>query len=215
MEGARAHARDRVRSAPVVTAGRALSWLFVPGHRPDRFDKAVASGAHEVIVDLEDAVAPAAKISARSEVVRWLGAGGSAWVRINGVETAWYDDDVAALAGVPALRGVMVPKAERTTLLLHLRQKLPPAVGVLALIESAVGVHQAALIADTPGISGLAFGSVDFALDIDAEETDDALLYAHASRPRSSSTAEPACWSSSSCPRGSRTGRPPSTKPSL
>ena len=51
------------------------SFLFVPGDRPDRFDKAVASGAHQVILDLEDAVAPGAKEGARRAVAAWAGRG--------------------------------------------------------------------------------------------------------------------------------------------
>jgi len=89
----------------------AASWLFVPGDRPDRFDKAVAAGADEVIVDLEDAVAPDSKESARTAVAAWL-AGGSAWVRVNAVGTPWHEDDVRTLAAAPGLRGLVVPKAE-------------------------------------------------------------------------------------------------------
>ena len=65
----------------------ARSLLFVPGDRPERFDKAVASGAHEVIIDLEDAVAPAAKEHARDTVANWLRSGHVAGVRINTAAT--------------------------------------------------------------------------------------------------------------------------------
>ncbi len=55
-----------------MTAPR--SYLFVPGNRPDRFPKALASGADAVIIDLEDAVPPAERIAARSNVASWLSA---------------------------------------------------------------------------------------------------------------------------------------------
>lgn len=92
------------------------TWLFVPGHRPERWAKAMASGAHRVIVDLEDAVAPADKPAARAAVAAWLaGAPPSptvpVFVRLNAVGTPWHADDLALL-DAPALGGLMLPKAE-------------------------------------------------------------------------------------------------------
>ncbi|MFB9831412.1 HpcH/HpaI aldolase/citrate lyase family protein [Actinoallomurus acaciae] len=159
-------------------APAAITWLFVPGDRPDRFDKARGSGADEVICDLEDAVAAHAKDRARGDVVGWLAASGSAWVRINAPGTPWHAGDVAALAGLPGLRGVVVPKAE-TAAALH-------AIGhgvhadVIALIETAVGVHRAHEIAGAEVVRRLAFGSIDYALDIDADESDESLMLARA-----------------------------------
>src|SRR5919199_3640038 len=95
-----------------ATIARSASWLFVPGSRPERFDKAVRAGADQVVVDLEDAVTPARKESARDEVARWLGGAGEAWVRVNARGTQWHEHDLGALARRPGLRGVMVPKAE-------------------------------------------------------------------------------------------------------
>ena len=78
------------------------SYLFVPGDRPERFDKAMASGAHGVILDLEDAVAPDAKAQARSQVANALREGGygrrECVVRINALDTPWGRDDVQAVA---------------------------------------------------------------------------------------------------------------------
>ena len=89
----------------------ARSFLFVPGDRPDRFDKAAASGAHQVIIDLEDAVGLADKVSARQSVHDWLAAGHAAGVRINGADTEWFEDDLKMLRNVsPA--AVMLPKAD-------------------------------------------------------------------------------------------------------
>jgi citrate lyase subunit beta / citryl-CoA lyase len=161
-----------------VTGAGAASWLFVPGSRPERFARAAAAGAHEVILDLEDAVAPAAKEAARAEAARWVTDGGRAWVRVNAVDTPWHDEDLAALVGRPGLRGLVVPKAEDPDVLRRIAESLPDGCGLLALVESAAGILRAPAVAGSPGVSGLAFGSIDFALDIDAAETDDALRYA-------------------------------------
>ncbi|MFL6695969.1 MAG: aldolase/citrate lyase family protein, partial [Vitreoscilla sp.] len=85
------------------------SFLFVPADRPERFAKAMASGADAVIVDLEDAVAPAAKQAARDALADRLGADTSVVLRINGRDTPWFDDDLRAAAH-PGVAAVMCPK---------------------------------------------------------------------------------------------------------
>ena len=97
---------------------RARSWLFVPGDRPDRFAKAARSGADEVICDLEDSVPQGGKDQARRNVAHWLAQGGNAWVRVNASSTPHYERDVAELAGLAGLRGVVVPKADPAALVL-------------------------------------------------------------------------------------------------
>lgn len=145
------------------------SWLFTPGDRPERFGKAAACGADVAIVDLEDAVAPDDKIRARAAVAEAL-SGLKAYVRVNGVGTPWHEKDLGAVAGRVGLLGVMLPKAETPDVLDGI------GVPVVALVETAVGVENAALVAAHPNVVRLAFGSVDFALDIGA--TDDDFLYA-------------------------------------
>ena len=89
------------------------SYLFVPADRPERYAKALASGADAVIVDLEDAVAPQAKDGARATLAAWLAhAQGHVVVRINAVDTPWFALDLA-LARLPNVTAVMLPKAER------------------------------------------------------------------------------------------------------
>ena len=153
------------------------SWLFVPGDRPERFAKAAASGAHAIICDLEDAVAPGAKERARDAVQRWL-LQERAFVRINGTGTPWYADDLAALAGHVGLLGVMLPKSETSDQLAAVSAALPSSVPVVPIIESAAGVHAAPLIAAGEGVARIGFGSLDFALDCGLEESDETLLYA-------------------------------------
>ncbi|TBO60938.1 CoA ester lyase [Streptomyces kasugaensis] len=174
-------------------AGRERSWLFVPGDRPERFAKAAAAGADEVICDLEDAVAPEHKDAARREVTRRLApgrrqrqpqgqgpgrGGGFAYVRINGADTAQYAADVATVAEAPGLRGVVLPKSEQVDQLHALIAALPRHARVIALVETALGVHQATALARVPGVHRLAFGSVDFALDVGARDEPEPLRYA-------------------------------------
>ena len=93
-----------------------------PGNRPNRFDKAAASGADLVVLDLEDAVAPGDKPDALAHVVSWLAGGRRAVVRINSVATTWHDDEVAALKDLSCM--VMVPKAEDAEALAGLAARL-------------------------------------------------------------------------------------------
>ncbi|WP_218952136.1 HpcH/HpaI aldolase/citrate lyase family protein [Amycolatopsis anabasis] len=158
----------------------ARSLLFVPGNRADRFGKAAASGADLVLCDLEDAVAPPDKESARAEVAAWA-AGHPAAVRINAADTPWYDDDLAVLAEAPGLAAVVLPKADSIPALRATIARLPDGVALFALLESARGVRDADQIAELPGVTRLVFGNVDFGLDTGVTVTDAAereLLYA-------------------------------------
>jgi citrate lyase subunit beta / citryl-CoA lyase len=152
------------------------SLLFVPGSRPERFDKALAAGADAVIIDLEDAVAPADKVNAREAVRAWLRPGHAVIVRINAVDTAWFADDIA-LCALPGVAVVMLPKAERADTMATLMKA--GAKRVLPLIESAVGFAALTALAAAPGVQRLVFGSIDFQLDLgmrDAHE-DELLVF--------------------------------------
>jgi len=145
------------------------SYLFVPGNRPERFAKAATCGAGAVILDLEDAVPPEAKAGARHAVCDWLRQHeNAAWVRINGADTEFFEEDLRALAGVP-VPGVMLPKAEAP---------LELGMPVIPLIESAAGLWNALQVARGPRVERLAFGSVDFQLDAGIQGEGEALLYA-------------------------------------
>lgn len=148
------------------------SFLFVPGHRDDRFDKAVASGADAVILDLEDAVAPEAKQSARAAVRAWLAAGGQALVRINAADTAWFADDLEMLGALPHA-GVMLAKADVASLARTLAAL--PGREVIALLETVAGFMELAALSRVPGLTQIAFGSVDFGIDSGIVDTGDAM----------------------------------------
>jgi citrate lyase subunit beta/citryl-CoA lyase len=154
----------------VTAASRSL--LFVPGDRPDRFDKAVASGADEVILDLEDAVAPAAKPAAREAVAAWLARGGRAMVRVNAADTPWHDDDLR-MVGATSHASVMLPKAEVDPLRRTL--DLLPGRRVVALLETVGGYMALQALAQLPGLSRIAFGSVDFSAESSIVDDGEAL----------------------------------------
>lgn len=141
------------------------SYLFVPGDRPDRFEKALASGAHAVIVDLEDAVAPARKAAARAAVREWLDGprAGPVFIRVNAQGTPWHDDDLQ-LAAHDRVRGVMLPKAEDASLVHALAGKLGPRE-FIPLVETVAGWYGALDLAWAPGVTRLAFGNLDFMAD--------------------------------------------------
>ena len=148
----------------------ARSYLFVPGDRPERFAKALASGADRVVLDLEDAVAAEHKARARDAVAEQLAKAtadpaATLVVRINDESSPWFQADLDMLrAGGTA--AVMLPKAERTDTVRHVQARCP-GHAVLALIESARGVLNAQALAAAPGVQRLVFGSIDFALDLD------------------------------------------------
>lgn len=142
------------------------SYLFVPGDRPERFAKALASGADAVVLDLEDAVAPAAKATARAAVAQALAGAdhGRFVVRLNDVAAPAFAADLAMLASQP-VAALMLPKAEAAGDLALLHGACPQAA-LLPLVESARGVLAAAALASAPGVQRLVFGTLDYALDL-------------------------------------------------
>ena len=164
--------------ARLVAPEVARSWLLVPGRSPDLFDAAARSQADAIVLDLEDAVPGAAKPTAREDIVAWLRGGGEAWVRINDATTPFWSDDLAALAGLPGLRGVMLAKAESGHQVEATARGLPEGSRILVLIESATGLEAAPEIARAEGTFRLVFGSGDFRRDTGMNDTPLAMGYA-------------------------------------
>lgn len=154
--------------ADATHPARVRSALFVPANRPERIAKALANGADAVIVDLEDAIAKDDKESARQTLEQALDNTGAAlWVRVNAVNTPWFEDDLALCARSPRVAGMMLPKTEDSGQLQRAAQAGKP---LCALIETAIGVLNLEAIVAGPGLRRLAFGALDLALDLDLRE---------------------------------------------
>lgn len=154
-------------STPAVNPRRCL--LFVPGSRPERYAKAIATGADQVCIDLEDAVAPADKESARASLFAFLAtrseSRGEIGLRINPLSTALGQDDLAALAAsglAPAF--VMLPKVETAAELAQADAALAAIdTAFIAQIETPRGLLDARLIAGASRrLQALMFGGFDY-----------------------------------------------------
>lgn len=127
------------------------SMLFTPGDRVDMIEKAARSGTDAVIVDLEDAVSVDRKPVARDNLAQLPESKVPYYVRTNGPETGEFWDDVLA-SGAASIEGVIIPKAESPatiervdgalTVLEKANGRQPGSIGIVPLIESAVGVRQ-------------------------------------------------------------------------
>ena len=157
-----------------------ITYLFVPGNRPERFDKALASGADVVIIDLEDAVASDEKAAARAAIGRWCAAHqelvARVVVRINDESSEWFDDDLS-LIDAAALAGVMLPKAELVSQIARVKPALSKAGFIIPIIESARGMLNVDALAAADGVQRLAFGTLDYALDLDLSGDERGLIY--------------------------------------
>jgi citrate lyase subunit beta/citryl-CoA lyase len=163
------------------------SLLFVPATRPDRFQKALDSGADAVIFDLEDAVEAGRKAEARAELGRFLTSAphspAATFVRINATESAWYDDDLGWLPGVIArVDAVVVPKAERAADL----ERAASASGsadraIIPMLETARGIlHAPEILSARATIPAAIFGAEDLTAELGIPRTlaGEELLYA-------------------------------------
>ena len=176
-----------MRSLPAIDLlETAKTLLFAPGDRPERFAKATASGAGLVVLDLEDAVTPADKASARQHVQARLAGGEPFAVRVNGHGTEWHEDDLAAVAGHDCV--VVVPMAESPELLSQVARQVDARV--LALIETAAGVLGAREIAAAPGVVRLALGTYDLGAELGVSPDDrDAMAWSRAALVLASAAA--------------------------
>jgi len=167
------------------------SLLFVPADGGKKLDKAMASGADAVIVDLEDSIAPDRKAEARKLAQAFLKDARSAkerprlLVRVNGLETGMIDDDLDAIvAGAPD--AILFPKAEGGTTVTHVDAKLTAREAIAGLqeghvkilaqtVESAAGFFSAGTYRGcTSRLIGMTWGPEDLSSEIGAEANRDA-----------------------------------------
>lgn len=162
------------------------SWLFTPATRPQRFEKAFESRADALIIDLEDAVAPADKEAARQTAFSYLetrvGGAGTVALRINGLDTIAGINDLHALLNSKVDPEVIVlPKAssfEQLGILANLLAVSGKAARVVAIIETAGALAEIEKLAQAPKLLGLMFGAADMAADLGAATSWEGLSYA-------------------------------------
>lgn len=139
--------------------------LFVPGTRPERFAKALASGADAVIIDLEDAVERDAKDVARQNLSQFAADNPRATflVRVNDAGAPWFNSDLDVCGELPNVVGILLPKAESAE---QVGEVFAAGKPVFPIIESARGLHALDAIAGASGVSRLTFGALDLMLDL-------------------------------------------------
>lgn len=157
----------------------ARSLLYVPGNKPPMFDKAVASGADAIILDLEDAVAHDQKDAARDAVVAWLATAKAVeceiWVRLNAGALMARDVVAICAAASPGIvAGLYLPKASSVSEVEELDALLPAGLNVTALIETAAGVFDARALAAHPRVTRLAIGEADLGSELGVRPSHDA-----------------------------------------
>ncbi|MDX1368559.1 CoA ester lyase [Pseudomonas sp.] len=171
-----------------TTATLPISYLFVPGNRPERFAKAVEANPDAVILDLEDAVHPNSKAAARVAIWAWQESTPTTlcqrYIRLNSVGSPLFHQDLAWLSDMrypKRCAGIFLPKAEYPETLSRAVERLlawNAELQIVAIIETAKGLQQVEAIAGIPGLARLAFGSLDFSLDINCSQIPEAFLFA-------------------------------------
>ncbi|NGO73664.1 aldolase/citrate lyase family protein, partial [Streptomyces boncukensis] len=160
-----------------------LTWLYAPGDRPQVVAKALHSGADVVLVDLEDAVAPERKAYARAATAELLADPSPGpvpvHVRVNALDGPLAEDDVRALAPLPGLAALRLPKVTSPADIARVAGWSAGAAPLYALLESALGVERAYEIATCHrAVRGIALGEADLRADLGVPEGDGGLAYA-------------------------------------
>nr|WP_202477476.1 CoA ester lyase [Streptomyces sp. SID5470] len=151
-----------------------MTWLYVPGDRPETVTKALAAGADVVVVDLEDAVAPDRKRYAREATAERLSDPQPVpvHVRVNALDGPLAAADLAALAPLPGVCGLRLPKVTSPAQITRVARRTARTEGggappLYALLESALGIERAYAIATAhPNLRGIALGEADLRADL-------------------------------------------------
>lgn len=152
------------------------SILYVPGDKPRAIDKARNLPCDAIIFDLEDAVAPEAKETARRTIAEAVRGGGygrrELILRVNGIASDWLADDCALAAELP-VDGVLIPKVEDEGAVRHI-EALVPDKAIWCMIETPLGVLRAGQIGGASDrLAGFVAGTNDLAKDLRARHTPD------------------------------------------
>lgn len=157
--------------------GMSKTYLFVPGNSEKKILRAISSTADAVIIDLEDAVIPEEKEKARTIVYDMLKdkvVKKQIYIRVNSCQTTWWKNDLALTKKLPQLQGIMLPKSESAQDIDKITTEIFENHEIIPLIESAKGVHNFdQIVMASRQIKRVAFGSVDFALDLNVEWTEE------------------------------------------
>lgn len=163
-----------------ITARPRRSVLYMPGSKPRALEKARGLAADVLILDLEDAVVPAEKAAARQQVLDAVAQGGygsrELVIRINGLDTEWGADDLAA-AATSGADAVLIPKVESDAMIADAVTRLeaagaPETMAVWAMMETPLGMLNAAQIAASPRLACLVMGTNDLVKELDAAHTE-------------------------------------------
>ena len=153
-----------------------ITYLFVPADRPERFAKALASGADRVIIDLEDAVTSKNKTVGRNAVK----SAGLNWsriiIRINDVASSEFECDVSVLRRLP-VQTIMVPKVDGQACLQRVVDAFDNARTLIPQIETVKSLFALPEILSAPHVDRVAFGHLDFALDLGTSSDYEALAH--------------------------------------
>ncbi len=144
------------------------SVLYIPASKVRALDKARTLDCDAIIFDLEDAVTPAEKVTARATLAEELAKGGfghrARIVRINGLDTEWGEDDAKAVASMEC-DAVLLPKVDGPKQLATLKT-ITGDLPIWCMMETPRGVLNALSIADASGVGGFILGTNDLAKDI-------------------------------------------------
>lgn len=142
------------------------TWLFVPATKIERVAKAFASGADAVIIDLEDAVSQADKAQARDALQQYYDRADyqPVWLRINQASSTDYAADIKLCEQMPNLAGIILPKAEQAADIEYIHNL--SGLSIIALVESAVGLHNLDNMASASGLVAFSYGFLDLCNDL-------------------------------------------------
>jgi citrate lyase subunit beta / citryl-CoA lyase len=162
------------------------SMLYMPGSNARAIEKGRSLAADAIIFDIEDAVAVDAKALARNQIRAAIAEGGyggkELLVRINGLGSEWFDEDVAAIARSGA-HGVLLPKVESPDTVLEVEHRLaaagaPQSLSIWCMMETPIGILRSAdIAAASPRLAGMIMGTNDLALDLRCRPTPDGAAF--------------------------------------